>query len=135
MPASSHRLTVELAERLAEILPSGYSVHAKGDTLEVYVGDEYLGTSEIAGILDREEGGSIRERVESAAWATLAGVQDYVLDDLTCQWPVDSTGGVALPGVRCDDTQLHLWFGSSEAAAALTLRPIQLRELIEPTSH
>lgn len=131
MPAPSHRLARALADRLGEVLPPPFTVQAEGGGLALYLDGAPTGGNHATRILDEEDGRTLAEKVETAAWADLSGIQDCVSRDLASQWPPDGRGGMALPGVRVADGIAHLWFGEREEAAALALRPIPLAELEE----
>jgi len=132
MPVSSRRFAQALAERIGEILPPPLTVRADGGDVGVYADGVCQGGSAAAMIVeDDDDDRTVAERVESAGWAVLSGIQDCVSEYLTLQWPAGADRKMALPEVRADEERVHLWFGSSEADATVTLRPIELGDLIE----
>jgi hypothetical protein len=131
MQASSVKFAKALAERITEILPPPLTVRADGAELDVFADGISQGGSSAANIVEDDDGRTLSERVEVAARAVLDGVGDAVAEYLTLPWPVAAEGAMAMPGARADAERLHLWFGGSEAAAAVTLRPIDLGEIID----
>jgi hypothetical protein len=131
MQASSVKFAKALAERIAEILPPSLTIRADGAELDVYADGVSQGGSSAAYIVEDDDDRTLSERLETAARAVLDGVGDAVAEYLTLPWPADAEGGMAMPGARVDAERVHLWFGASEDAAAVTLRPIELGEIID----
>jgi hypothetical protein len=131
MKASSRTFARALAERIGEILPPPLTIHADGRNLVVSVDGIDQGGSAASMIVEVDDGRTLAERVETAGRAVLSGIQDGVSEYLTLPWPVDADGRMAMPGVRADEERVYLWFGSSEADAVVTLRPIGLDQLIQ----
>jgi hypothetical protein len=131
MRASSRKFARAVAERTGEILPPPLVIRVSGACLDVYADGVSKGGSAAAVIVEADDGGTLSERLESAARAVLGGIQDGVAEYLALPWPLDADGQMAMPGARADAERLHLWFGGGEAAAAVTLRPIELRELVD----
>lgn len=132
MRSSSLKFAQVLAERIGEILPPPLTIRADGGNLVVSADGITLGGSGAAMIVENDDDRTPAERVECAGRAVLDGVQDDVSEYLTLPWPADAGGRMAMAAARVDAERVHLWFGSSEAAAVITLRPIDLREFIEP---
>jgi len=129
MPASSHKLALALARRIGEVLPPPLGVRAVGGNLEVVRADgAALGGSAAAGIVDEADGRTLDERVETAGQAVLSGIQDCVAEFRTVPWPAREDGGMAMPGARAGAGRLRLWYGDSEEAAVVRLRPIEFEE-------
>jgi hypothetical protein len=130
MQASSLRFAQALAERIAEILPLPLTVRADGASVDVYADGISQGGSAAPVIVEDDDGRTLDERVETAARAVLDGIQDGVSEYLTLPWPLGADGQMAVAGARADTERVYLWFGGSEAGAAITLRPIELGELV-----
>ena len=124
---NSHRLAAMLAERLLNVMPDGLTVHADGDEVDVRNDRGSIGGSASSFIVEDDDGRSLEEKLETASWAVLSGVQDVVAEELRLEWPVLEEGGMALPGVRRTGHELHLWFGA-EATPVLRLRSIDLTD-------
>lgn len=131
MSISSHRLARALAERIAEILPPPLTVRVSGSRIDVHADGVCQGGSAAVVIVEADDDRTPTERLETAGRAVLSGIQDCVSEYLTLPWPIDAEGRMAMPGARVDAERVHLWFGGSEAAAVITLRPIGLDELVE----
>jgi hypothetical protein len=131
MQASSLRFAQALADRIGEILPPPLTIRADGGNLVVSVDGVSQGGSGAAMVVEDDDDRTPAERVETATRAVLDGVQDAVSEYLTLPWPADADGRMATAGVRVDAERVHLWFGGTESAAVVTLRPIELREFIE----
>jgi hypothetical protein len=129
MEPSSLRFAQALAERIGEILPPPLTIRADGGNLVVSADGVSQGGSGAAEIVENDDDRTPAERVECAARAVLDGVQDAVSEYLTLPWPADADGRMATAGVRTDAERLHLWFGSTESAAVVTLRPIEFGDL------
>ncbi len=87
----------------------------------------WWGDSEIADIVAEEDGRSIINRVETAAWAIINFAQDAVMESTREPWPGGPAGG-AMPETRVIGEQLHMWFGN-ERDPVLRLQPVDLTEL------
>ena len=123
------RFAQALAERIGEILPPPLTIRADGGNLVVSADGISQGGSGAAMVVENDDDRTVTERVECAARAVLDGIQDDVSEYLTLPWPVDAERRMAMPGVRAHAERLYLWFGSSESAAVITLRPIELGDL------
>ena len=126
---SPDRFAAALAARLHAVVPSGISVRAEGSAVSVY--DPLLaGGSASAELLMEEDGRSVVELVELAAYGILDAIQDVVMESTKEQWP-DPSGARNAPGAeaRVVGQQLQMWFGD-EAAPAIRLAPIDLSELV-----
>jgi len=109
---SAHRFAAALAARLNAVVPRGVTVEAEGSAVSVY--DPALcGGSSGAIILEEEDGRSIVELVETAAWAIMDSTQDVVMESIREQWPMGVTRA-ADAGARVIGDRLHLWFGDEE---------------------
>jgi hypothetical protein len=132
--ASSRRLAAALAERIGEVLPPPLVVRVEGPGLNqvnLYADGMNQGGSAAAKIVEEDDGHTLAEAVETVVAAVLNGVQDAVAEYLALPWPTDAAGELAWPGARTDGERVHLWFGGSEAAAVLTLRPIAFAEFAQ----
>ncbi|HET7461632.1 MAG TPA: hypothetical protein VFJ82_10295 [Longimicrobium sp.] len=131
MRPSSEKLAHALAERLGDVLPPPYTLGAAGFWIYVYAAAEFIGNDVSAQIVEDEGDEPLGELVERVSRAVLSGLQDVVVTHRTTWWPVDGEGGMAIPNTRADEYRLHLWFGGHEPGAVVTLRPIDLAELVE----
>lgn len=124
--ASSPELAAALAERLNEVLPTGFAVHAVDvDLIVLYDGAE-VGTAAALAIMETVE--AIKhpaENLETAVRATLDSVQDSVAEVTTEPWPVRTGSPQPHPDARVTPAGVEMWFGD-EAAPVLRLRPIAL---------
>ena len=117
-----------IAARLATVVPEGLSVRVEGSVVGVY-DPSWWGGSGAADILGDEDGRSIVERVETAAYSIMNSAQDVVMESTREQWPLGDAGARAAdPNARVVGEHLHLWFGD-QAAPVLRLQPIDLTEL------
>jgi len=110
------------------VVPGGLSVRAEGSAVSLYDRVSW-GASLAADILTDEDGRSIVQRVETAAYAIMSSIQDEVMESTKEQWPVGPRGA-AEPEARVIGEQLHLWFGD-EAAPIIRLEPVDLSELAD----
>jgi hypothetical protein len=124
-PINSHKLAAMLAARLTSVVPSHLAVRTDGDSVDVFDGGENIGGSAASSIVEDNDARSLEEKIEVASWAVLSGVQDAIAEALRVQWPVLPKGGMALPGVRNEGGQVHLWFGE-QVAPVILLPPIEL---------
>lgn len=130
MHASSHKLALALTDRLGHVAPRRISFAAADGEVSVYFDGDRIGGSGAAVVLDRNDR-PLTELLETAALSTLGDVQDLVMRHLQLQWPIDGHGRLALPGARTDGSSLHLWYGDSEHAPAVALKPIELGEIMD----
>jgi hypothetical protein len=121
---SSPDLATELAIRLNEVAPAGFTVEAENNQVTVRHLGELVGRSGAAEVLDSVEGTqSPVEAIERAARVILDTVRDYFVDTSTRPWPGERSG--ADPGVSMSGSVLELWFGD-RSDPVLTLRAIDL---------
>jgi hypothetical protein len=125
---SPDRFAAAVATRLNSVVPAGLSVRAEGSGVCLY-DPESWGASWAADILTDDDGRSIVELVETAAYAIMNSIQDEVMESTKEQWPLGPRGA-AEPEARVIGEQLHLWFGDA-AAPILRLEPVQLVELAD----
>src|SRR5205814_3863257 len=128
--ASPDRFAAEMAARLAEVVPSGFTVRSNGVSVDVYGGADDRHASAGAIIVGDEDGRSLAERIETAAWSILNGAQDGVMEILREQWPIAAEGRAAEPEARVQGDELRMWFGD-ENAPTVALAPLNLRDVIE----
>ena len=124
---NSDRLAATLVQRLLSVMPASLTVRADGVVVDVQDERGSIGGSAASTILDEDDGRSLGQKVETASWAVLSGVQDAVAEALQIEWPVLEGGGMALPGVRLIGHQVHLWFGN-EPTPVLRLNAIDLAD-------
>lgn len=113
-----------LAERLAAVLPSGFTVRSEGADFSVDAPDGMGSTTSLAH-LDVEEVEA--QDYADAAWAVLSMAQDVVSETTTEPWPAALGPGLDLaePGTAVNGTEILLFFGT-EDQPVLTLPPIPI---------
>ena len=114
-----------LAERLAEVLPDGFSITAAGSYLGLSCPDGF-DSSSWAGQVDDDP--TDFALYPEAAWVVLSSVQDGISVTLREPWPClasDQSRELALPGAKVVGDSLVMWYGTEEAPA-IRLRPISL---------
>lgn len=122
--ASSPGLAAELAIRLNEVAPDGFTVEAENAYVTVRHLGELVGRSGAAEYLDSVAGNqSPVEAIERAARVILDTVRDYFVDISTRPWPGERSG--ADPGVVMSGSVLEMWFGD-RSDPVLTLRALDL---------
>jgi hypothetical protein len=121
------QLASALAERLAQVLPEGFSISSMGHELWLDTPDGY-GNSAWAAAVD--ENSTDLSLYSGAAENVLNSIQDGVSMTLRKPWPLEMVGGkrqMAMPGAKVIDGALELWYGK-EDAPAIRLQPINLRD-------
>ena len=121
------RLAAALVERLALVLPQGFSISSEGHDLTLDTPDG-LGTSAWAGAVD--ENPTDLALYPKAAWVVLSSIQDGVTLTLRECWPLSIVGGehkMAMPGAKVVEKTLELWYGNEEAPV-IRFPPIKLSE-------
>jgi hypothetical protein len=113
-----------LVERLAAILPAGFTVAADGDRVRVEAPDGQGAATSLAH-LDQEE--AEPQDYADAAWNVLSLAQDVVSETAADPWPAALGPGsdLAEPGARVNGQTIHLYFGR-EDDPALHLAPIDV---------
>ena len=120
------RLASALAERLAQVLPEGFSISSEGQWLWLDTPDGF-GSSAWAGAVD--ENPTEVTLYSGAAETVLSSVQDGVTVTLRAPWPLVMVGGkhqMAMPGAKVVDGVLEMWYGNEETPV-IRLEPIELR--------
>lgn len=125
MRASSRKLAMALAERIGKIVPAPFTLRSLGSGVDLYVGEEQIGGSDAAIIIEDKDGRTASERVKTVVLAVLGDIQDSVMLYLTEQWPTEIGGELAMPGARTDAGRVYLWYGASEEQPVISLRPIK----------
>jgi len=121
------QLASALAERLAKVLPEGFSISSKGHDLWLDTPDG-LGNSAWAGAVDEDP--TDLSLYPGAASVVLSSIQDGVSVTLGDPWPlvmVGSSHQMAMPGAKVVDGVLELWYGDDDAPT-IRFQPIELRE-------
>jgi hypothetical protein len=119
-------LASALAERLAQVLPEGFSISSDGPDLWLDTPDGF-GNSAWAGAVDRNP--MDLSLYAGAAWTVLSSIQDGVSVTLRELWPLVMVGSehqMDTPGAVVDGV-LELWYGN-EDAPAIRFQPIKLRD-------
>lgn len=121
---SSPDLAAELAIRLNEVAPEGFTVIAEHTYVAVRYNGELIGRSGAAEFLESIEGiQNPPEAIKRAVRVILDTVQDYVADTSTEPWP--GTRDQPNPGIRLSGSHLEMWFGDQDNPV-LKLRPLDL---------
>jgi hypothetical protein len=133
-------LAATLAERLETILPPPFHVRAEGGWVSYFNGDDWDGSSDIAGVLDQDSSAANADsdqhdetppvdRVASICWNVLSSAQDMISETTREPWPRLPHGGMANPGTRAEGGLVYLWYGPDaerDDTAVLSLSPIEL---------
>ena len=128
--ALSFRFAAAIAARLNAVLPPDFSVRAKGANVDVYARGQDRHASVSAKLLASDDGRSLTELMEVAAQGILDGAQDGIMEILTEEWPLGSSGRAAEPGTRVVGDRLLMWFGE-EDAPIIALQPLPIAEILE----
>jgi len=115
-----------LADRLASLLPGGFSVRAEGETVTIEPPDRVPASTSLSHI-DPDEPDP--EDYASAAWTVLSMAQDVVNETSGDPWPAGLGPGTDLaePGTRAEGGTILLWFGA-EDQPVLRLPAIDLND-------
>ncbi|MGH3201102.1 MAG: hypothetical protein ACRDOA_10425 [Streptosporangiaceae bacterium] len=105
-----------MAERLNQIVPTGFSVRSEDANVDVYADGRNLGGSAALEILEDDDDRSPKEKIETAVQAVLSSVQDTVIETIKGPWPGTSSNGADLPmpDSRVTGDQLLFWFGDQD---------------------
>lgn len=131
MTALSRNLTTLLARGLNDVLPPRFSVRADDGHIELYIDNVWDLTSSIGEIVEDEER-TLSERLETAVYSVLNGVQDHICRHLGKPWPSTDDREMAMPGVRADTEAIHLWYGRAESMPTVRIQPIRIADLSPP---
>lgn len=125
---SSRELAAILAERLNQIVPTGFSVRSEDTSVDVYADGRNLGGSDALQILEDDDDRSPKEKIETAVLAVLSSIQDTIIETVKGPWPGTSSHGADLPMPDCRVTgnQLLFWFGDQDGPV-ISAPPIPLR--------
>jgi hypothetical protein len=115
-----------LVERLAPILPPGFTARAQGDFVAIDPPDGPGGGTTLAGLLDRDD--LEPQDYADAAWNVLSLAQDVVSETMADPWPAAMGPGrdLAEPGAQIEGDTIRLFFGA-EDQPVLILPPIDLK--------
>jgi glutamate synthase domain-containing protein 1 len=116
-----------LAKRLNAVLPTPFRAVAHGGELDFLEGESYWMTKSCGVVeedLDEDEV-SYLALADNAVTSALSAVQDVVARATHNPWPMDATGGMAMPSTRIEGTALHLSYGD-----ALVLEPLDLADFL-----
>ena len=127
--AASHSLARLLATRLNDVMPAAYRLVAQQDGLEFRIQGSYDGTA--AAAIGEDEAREFAVRLQSAAYFVLDFVQDGISEHLHLPWPSADSRTMAMPGTRCGDDSLHLWYEESEKDPVLRIPEIPLSEIMD----
>jgi hypothetical protein len=122
---SPDQFAAALVERLAPILPAGFSARADEGGVWIDAPDGLGSATSVAELLDRDD--LEPQDYADVAWAVLSMAQDVVSETTTDPWPVAMGPGLDLaePGTRVDGGSVQLYFGPDEQPV-LRLPPIPL---------
>lgn len=120
---SPEQFASALVERLAAILPAGFTARAGDDGIWIDAPDGLGAATNVESLLDLDE--PELEDYASAAWTVLSLAQDVVSETTADPWPAAFGPGTDLaePGTRVEGGTIVLWFGA-EDQPVLTLPPI-----------
>jgi hypothetical protein len=128
---SSDVLASELAARLNEVVPEGFSVRPERSALVILHGDQVVGTSDAAAIVESLAALNMPDRhVETATRAAIKRVQLAIVNASATPWPA-AQGDPPLPSTRRTGNRVEAWFGS-EREPVLQLEPLELHILGHP---
>lgn len=122
--ASSPRFAAELAERLAEVMPAGFTVAAKDVSVRLSHDGQVIGSTDMAELIeDSENFDDLPANAATAARAILSNVQDWISHATAAPWP----GQHNLPDADASVTGhvLEMWFGDHDDRV-LSLRPLDI---------
>ena len=98
--------------------------------MAIMSGDEIVGSTPAAAIVDDNDDRSKAEKVCAAFSAVLNGLQDDLMVHWTRPWPTDEHGELGFPNVAIEEGSLRAWFGTEdEERAIVRLRPFSFDEL------
>lgn len=117
-------LASALADRLAAVLPPGFTARSDGADFHVDAPD---GVGSMTSLAHLDADDVEPQDYADAAWNVLSMVQDVVSETTTDPWPAAAGSGsdLAEPSTSVDGSQIRLCFGA-EDDPVLTLPPIGL---------
>jgi len=128
---SSDLLASELAARLNEVIPADFSVRPEHNALVILHGDQVVGTSGAAAIVQSLAALNMPDRhVETATRAAIKRVQLTIVHRSATPWPA-TRGDPPPPSTRRTGNRVDAWFGS-ERDPVLQLQPLELNILGHP---
>jgi hypothetical protein len=133
MRFSPNKVAVALADRLSEVLPTGFEVAGEGGLFKARFSMEESSWTEIevAAILQQDSEDPFRD-LESAAYCVLSNVQDLVSTWLHVPWPPSSSdrARMALPQAAVVNEVLQLSYVDGDVRA-LELAGIALTQIAD----
>lgn len=125
--ASSPQFASELATRLAEVIPAGFTVAADDVSVRLAHNGQVIGSTDMAELVeDSENFDDLPANLESAARAILSNVQDWIADTTAEPWPGER--GLPDADAAVTDSILAMWWGARDNAV-LALRPLDVADL------
>jgi hypothetical protein len=122
--ASSPDFAAELAIRLNEVVPEGFTVTAERENVVLRHGAEVVGSTDMAELVESSENlDHLPGNFETAARAIMSNVQDWIADTTYEPWP--GTRSQPNPNARAQGHQLDMWFGDDDDRV-LILRPLDI---------
>jgi hypothetical protein len=129
MRVSSHDLVRIFAERLNDVLPTPCRLQADGAEVSLFIGEDW-DTSMSPTTIMEDASRELVDRIDTFLVSALSLIQDGISEHTRTPWPTTDGRKLALPRVRFDGTQFHMWFGDNETAPVLRIAPISLSSLI-----
>ena len=125
MPAaSSLKFAAELAIRLNEVVPDGFTVVAEDENVVLRHNGKVVGSTGMAEIVESSENlDHLPQNMETGARAILSNVQDWIADTTTEPWP--GKRSLPNPDAQVTGERLEAWFGDQDNPV-LKLRPLDL---------
>src|SRR5687768_17594455 len=128
MPLSGTLLCGALANRLNDVVPSGFCVTAYDGVLWVGSKMHPFSSGSCVQSLVEQDAGAREDHITLAAWNALSSVQDFISEELHWPWPRTegkSRGYMAMPWATLKDGKLLLGYGESNELT-LVIEPIPL---------
>lgn len=121
----SRRLAMELAARMQDIVPSGFTVIAEDDVLWfARNGTRWAGSYACQWLNGGQE--TPESLLLQASQLALHDLQDFLAEETTDPWP-GSGGAPPRPSVRFGGRTIELWFGDHDRPD-VRLRPLSLED-------
>jgi hypothetical protein len=123
--ASSREFAADLAVRLNDVVPAGFTVTSDGQTVVMHHNGQRLGSTNMAEIIAASENpDDVPGNMEAGSRAILNTVQDWIADESTEPWP--GISDMPSPEAQVVGGRLVMWFGAQDRPV-LELRPLKLR--------
>ena len=121
-------LAEQLASRLNDVVPDGFSLRAVSSSVRVtFSSDSHFAETDLALLLGESASGL---DICNAAERVMDLVQDYITRSSTRLWPQTDRNTLALPQCNLRNDELRLEF-ADEGDVVLELEPIDILPLLE----